>query len=170
MVITEHAFFDREWNKYVYLNEENASQFIGHRFAKVVQKDGEFTTSEVTLTSVKVVEEFTKRYSPASFLINVVTEGLLSFTEATSQGFVNIFDYDENMKEDEAKKQADIENYGLYSYEDFAPYMSEVIFEVGQWKYFKIAVGKGQLTWNDIVGLINYICEELGINSFYDVM
>ena len=165
-VITDHAFFDRDLNKYVYINEENAAEYIGHKFVQVQSEGGEFVSGEVVLTGVEVVEEFVRRFSPISGLINVVTGGLLSFTEVINEegpihGAINIFEFDENMKYDEEKMQADIEKYGLYTYEDFKDYMSYEEFISFPWAYFKVAVGKGNLTWEDILWNIQYIQEQL---------
>ncbi len=164
-VITEHAFFDLDENEYVFIGEENAANYIGHRFVKVQSVGGEFVNGEVTLTGFEVKEEFVRRYSPVSGLFNVVTEGLLSFTEVINgeefvHGAANIFEYGEGLKYNEEKMQADIETYGLYTYEDFADYMTEEEFEAGPWKYYKVAVGKGLVTWYDIIWNIQFFHSE----------
>ena len=70
-------------------------------------------------------------------------------------GLFNIFEYDETMKYDEEKMQADIEKYGLYTYEDFKDYVSYEIYEaVTSAKYFKVAVGKGMITFEEIIAII----------------
>lgn len=51
--------------------------------------------------------------------------------------------------------QRDIETYGLYTYEDFEGLISEEAFELYNAKYLKIAVGKGYITWDDILELID---------------
>lgn len=164
-VIFEHAFFDRDLNQYVYINEVNVSDYIGHRFVKVLNNGGEFISGEVVLTGVEVVKEYVRTFSPVSCLLNAVTEGLLSFTEIISDhgpiyGATNIFEYDENMKYDEEKMQADIEKYGLYTYDDFKDYMTYEEFISVPWAYFKVAVGKGQLAWEDIIWNIEYVHNE----------
>ena len=60
----------------------------------------------------------------------------------------------ENMKYDEMLMQQDIEMYGLYTYEDFAEYLSYEQFEAFQVRYMKISVGKGKATFEDILALI----------------
>ena len=48
----------------------------------------------------------------------------------------------------------DIETYGLYTYEDFAEYMPEEVYNMFPAQYFKVAVGKGYITFDEIVSLI----------------
>lgn len=164
-VITEHGFFDLDENEYVFIGEKNAQALIGHRFVKVQNVGGAFVSGEVTLTGFEVKEEFVRRYSPVSGFFNVVTEGLLSFTEVINgedfvHGAANIFEYGEGLKYDEAEMQADIATYGIYTYEDFAEYMTEAEFEAGPWKYYKVAVGKGLVTWYDIIWNIRFFHSE----------
>ena len=159
-IVGEHALFDIDLNCYIFLNSANAKDYIGHRFVKVEIENGVYVTRSLTMTDVRIEEKCIKYYSPVSlFHLNVVTNSLLSYTAfvQNSQGFVNYFDYDDNMKYNEESMQADIEKYGLYTYEDFKDIMSEELFEVGPWKYFKINVGKGLLTWEDIMAELDFI-------------
>ena len=61
------------------------------------------------------------------------------------------------MKYNEAAMQADIEKYGLYTYEDFKDYISEEMFEIMDLKYLTVSVGKGLLTWDEIMTAIHLI-------------
>jgi hypothetical protein len=67
----------------------------------------------------------------------------------------NYFELGENMTFDKAQMQADIEKYGLYTYEDFADYLTYEQFVAFNVQYFKIAVGKGNYTFDGILDLIN---------------
>lgn len=156
----EHGLFDKTLNKYVYITNSNAQQFVGHNFVKVNNVNGEYVSSVVTLMGWENVEEYVRVFSPASlFHMNIVTNGLLTVTAwpCNSSGFENRFEFDENMKYDEEQMQADIEQYGLYTYEDFKDLMTEDLFNALPWKYFKVGVGKGQLTWKDIIYTIEWI-------------
>ena len=55
---------------------------------------------------------------------------------------------------DQEKMQADIEKYGLYTYEDFAEYVTYEQFVAFNGAYLKVAVGKGLITWEEILELI----------------
>ena len=59
------------------------------------------------------------------------------------------------MKFDEEKMQADIEKYGLYTYEDFDHVLTYEQFVAFNVQYFKIAVGKGEYTYEGILALID---------------
>ena len=70
-------------------------------------------------------------------------------------GLFNIFEVDpDTMMYDKEAMAADIEKYGLFTYEDFEELIPEVIYEAFNCKYFKVAIGKGLITWDGIVGLI----------------
>jgi hypothetical protein len=66
----------------------------------------------------------------------------------------NYFELGENMTFDEAQMQADIEKYGLYTYEDFADLMTREQFDALGLSTWKVAVGKGYITWEDILQLV----------------
>ncbi len=161
-VTYKHFFYDLDLNCYVLIDEENAHEFIGHRFAKVSCETGKYETVGITLTDVTITEEAMRYYSPVSvYHTNLVTDGLLTHTTwpvlENPEGFMNYFAYDENMKYDEEAMLADIAQYGLYTYEDFEGVLSEEAFYAGPWKYFKVAVGKGQLSWEDILNAIDWL-------------
>ena len=59
------------------------------------------------------------------------------------------------MKYDEAKMNADIETYGLYTYDDFAEYCTYEQFVALSLENFKVSVGKGYITWEEILYLIS---------------
>ena len=82
----------------------------------------------------------------------------LSKTGETAEFYADdgvYFEIGDNMKYDEEKKQADIEQYGLYTYEDFADYVTEEQFIAFNGPYLKVLVGKGVLTYEEILNLID---------------
>ncbi len=173
-IIGEHSFFDIDENKYVYIDEDTVKNHIGHRFVKVKQIDGRFVSEEVVLNEYNIVEKTMRVFSPVSGQINVVTEGLLSFTEVLTaegptHGVINIFEFGENLKYDEVKMQEDIDKYGLYTYDDYKAYLTYEEFISFPWAYFKVSVGKGRLTWDDILWNIQYIhndrMEQMGMTQ-----
>ena len=72
---------------------------------------------------------------------------------------VNIFEYNEDLTYNEEKMQADIEEYGLFTYEEFSAYMSYEDFCKAPIQYFKVAIGKGNLTWEQIELTLQYLAE-----------
>ena len=149
-VIYEHGFFDMNLGKYVYIDEHNAEDYIGHSFVK--QADTENNEWKmVTLDNVVFEKRLTKAYSPVTYKhLCYYTDGMLSMPGGI-EGLFNIFEVDINtMSYDAEKKTADIEKYGLFAYEDFVGVVSDGAFEAFNGEYFKVAIGKGILTWDEV--------------------
>lgn len=156
-IVGMHGIFDCTLNEYVMISWENIDEFIGHKFYYTDGVNSEY----VEMTGYYITEEYTKVYSPGTAdFINYFANGLLNavpFPDTYTAGQMNYFDFDENMMYDEAQMQADIETYGLYTYEDFADYIPEELFNVFPFKYLKISVGKGLMTWDEIIHLIEVV-------------
>lgn len=155
-VIGEHAFWDIDLNKYVYGSSgEDFSAYIGHRFYKQSSAGGGLVQYAVTLTDVVVGYEVTEAWSPVTYkYLCFYVDGMLSMPGST-KGLINIFDVDAQiMRYDEAAMRADIERYGLFTYEDFADIISEPVFEAFNVAYLKVSMGKGLITWEDIFSLV----------------
>jgi hypothetical protein len=157
-IVGHHGLFDLTLNQYVIISEENINDFIGHEFYYTQYTAEGFVNETVALTGYYATEAVVKIFSPVSAEFgNYFGEGLLNAPPMISPevtGHLNYFDFNENMKWDEVKMQADIEEYGLYTYEDYKDYISEDVFNALPFKYFKIGVAKGLMTWADIVALL----------------
>ncbi|MBE7100238.1 MAG: hypothetical protein E7364_01355 [Clostridiales bacterium] len=151
-IADEHAVFSKTANKYVYVNALNAYEFVGHEFVSSIYENGQVITKIVTLENVTIATEYTRIFTPVSaWHMNVIADNILTLSGRT----VNFFEYDETMKYDEEKMQADIEKYGLYTYEDFKDYVSEEVFNAFPFKYFKVAIEKGDYTWDELMFLLS---------------
>lgn len=150
-VISEHGFWDYDLNKYVYL-DENASQYIGHKFAK---QNGD-AIEQVELVDVVIEKEMTTAWSPVTFgHLVYFTNGMLSMPGGI-EGLFNIFDVDtETMTYDAEKMQNDIDTYGLLTLDDYNGMITEDMFYAFNGQYLGIAVGKGLITWD----YIQYLAE-----------
>lgn len=156
----QHALFDLDLNKYVFINEANMNEFIGHRFVNVSNENGEYINGETVLVQAYVTEENIRVFGPISeYHFNLVTDGLLTMPSFNFdvQGMINIFEYGEGLMYDEAKMQADIEKYGVFTYEEFADLLPYEVWEKAPIAYFKVAIGKGILTWEEIEMTIEYL-------------
>ena len=156
-VIDEHGFWDFDLNQYVYLRYD-ADKYIGHWFNKqTVDEDGNLTYTKVQLTNVKVATEITSAWSPVTYgHLCYYVNGMLSMPGAIT-GFINIFEVDpQTMKIDEKAYLADIEKYGLFTYEEFAEIcpVPETIYEAFDGQYLKVAIGKGLMSIEEIQNLI----------------
>ena len=150
--INGHGFYHSDSKAFVILSESNAEDYIGHSFVK---QDG----SEVTLKSVTITEEYTESWSVLTAgTYNCILEGMLTLTPAEVEGspaYLMPFAVGEGMKYDAAAMHADIATYGLYTYEDFADYCTKEQFEAFGLQHFKVAVGKGYITWDGILYLLS---------------
>ncbi len=152
-VIYEHGFWDYDLNRYVYL-DCYADKYIGHTFAK---QSGEELT-KVQLTDVVIETEVTTAWSPVTeghlcYFVN----GMLSMPGGVG-GLFNIFEVDaDTMTYDYEAMAADIEKYGLFTYEELNAIepLSEEMFNAAGGAYLKISIGKGNLTMEELVYMIN---------------
>ena len=152
-VIYEHGFWDYDLNKYVYL-DENAADYIGHTFAK---QNGD-SLEKVTLVDVTIETELTTAWSPVTvghlcYFVN----GMLSMPGGVG-GLFNIFEVDaETMTYDFEQIEKDIETYGLFTYEELNAIcpLSEEMFVAAGGAYLKISIGKGNLTMEELINMIN---------------
>lgn len=156
-VIAEHRFLDEETNDFVRIDEFNAQNYVGHSFYK---QDGDGYTT-VKLVKAEIKKEHTVAYSLISALhYNFFVEDL--FSSPFLEKDVGAFEYFD-IAEDELKYinvEEDIAKYGTYSYEVFAPYITKEQYDAFNAQYMKIAVGKGDFTFEEILRMINeYLTE-----------
>ena len=152
--INGHGFFNVQANKFVILSKDNVERYIGHDFVKDADK---MTTAK--LISYSISTEYTESWSVlTSEQYNCLLEGMLTITPAEVEGsadFLMPYEIGADMKYDAAKMQADIEKYGLYTYEDFADYCTYEQFVALGLENFKVSVAKGYITWDEIIFLLN---------------
>lgn len=151
--INNHGLFDVTLNRYVDFTSENYNNYIGHEFIKYNQGNHE----KVTLKGVNIVHKTTGSYTlVTSENLNCVGNGLLNITSVL-YGVYNIFDYDENYCYDMNQVESEITQYGLYTYDDFKDLISEKIFVDYGFKYFKISIAKGYMTYEILMYYINWL-------------
>lgn len=150
-IIGEHVFFDATLGKYVAIDLSNVEQYIGHKFVGLGDE-----LMQIELVKADKYTEVTSAYEVVSYKhLTCFTNNILS-TSAYLDKLLNIFDIDlSTMTYTAEKVQQDIETYGLYTYADFEGLISEEAFELYNAQYLKIAVGKGYITWDDILDLID---------------
>ena len=151
-VISEHGFWDYDLNKYVYL-DANAADYIGHTFAK---QSGN-ALKKVKLVDVVLETEVTTAWSPVTeghlcYFVN----GMLSMPGGVG-GLFNIFEVDsETMTYDYEAMARDVQTYGLFTYEELNSIvpLSEEMFNMAGGAYLKISIGKGNLTMDELIAMI----------------
>ena len=153
---TEHRFYDVTLRKYVLITNDSVSSYVGDEFL-YISYDNEFNYNPVYLINYEIIEEAVRCYSPTTYgNINIISNNLLSASGGNIDWLLNYFEFDENYKYDEDKKQNDIEKYGYLSYEYFKDYVSYELFEEFNGKYLSIAIGKGLCTYDEIISSIEY--------------
>jgi len=81
-----------------------------------------------------------------------------------TEGFINIFEVDaETMQINQTQYIADIETYGLFTYEEFYQIypVSETVFEAFGGENLKVAIGKGLIDYDALGELIEKYSEFL---------
>ena len=153
--INGHGFFSVESNSFVIVNKENVTDFVGHSFIKL---DGNGYAS-TKLVDYSVNTKYTEIWSILTAEhYNCILENMWTVTEAeipNSPNYLMPYKIGDGMKYDEASMQADIEKYGLYTYEDFKNYCSYEAFVALGLENFKVSVAKGYITWDEIIFLLS---------------
>lgn len=156
-VISEHAFWDFDLNKYVFLRRD-AAQYIGHWFNKqITDCNGNMTWTKVQLIGVNISKEYTSAWSPVTYgHLCYYVNGMLSMPGET-KGLINIFKVDNNtMQINYESFQADIEKYGIFTYEEFSAMYTipKELFDAFNVHYLKVSLGKGLITQEQLGRLI----------------
>jgi hypothetical protein len=146
-----HGFFDITENKFVFIDASNVNEYVGHEFA--FSNGTGFDA--VTLESYSIRAERTTAYSILTHEhFNAFVEGMLSITPLPgidNEKFYDSWVYGENMTYDETAMQQYIDEYGLYTYEDFEPYgITYEQFVAANLAYIKIAVGRGSIASEEV--------------------
>lgn len=148
-IIGDHTFYNASLNKYIIINENNAHLYVGDYF--IYESNGKL--EKVQLISADTYEEYTIAYSIETFgTITSFANGILSATPYL-EAVLNAFDINnetfiyENMEED-------IDKYGVYSYYELSDLMTYEEYQMTNAKYFKVAIEKGIITWEEFMQAI----------------
>ena len=149
-IIRDHGLFDYTQKRFVNISADNVNGFIGHSFT---MRNADGTNGVAVLTGASTEVRTTTAYSIiTSEYLDVVANGLL--TADPSIYFLFPFEVMDNLQYDPVQMQADIDTFGLLTYEEFqpfAPFMTENQFYKGNGFYIKIALGKGIITMEEII-------------------
>lgn len=161
--VYEHGFFDVSLNKYVYFNDDNFNDFLGHKFLSF---DSNSHTLKITrLINVNVRTIFTKVCSPVSANdLNIISDNMLSIAGGL-KGIFNIFEYEPlSHAYNKRLMNNDIEKYGLLPYEYYKDYFPIEIYNLLPCKYMSVALNKGLITQEKIDEYINKWKNQLLLN------
>lgn len=154
-IINSHGFFDRELNQFVYIDSTNYVNYIGHHFAKINYCDSNNVSYDfIELKNAYLTIEKTGSYSiVTSFCENFMVENMFSLTPS-AYFFFGYFEMGDKMQYDREMMMADMEKYGVYSYEEWREYLTREQFMAFNVPLLKVAVGKGLVTEEQLVALI----------------
>ena len=145
-----HGLFNLTNNSYEIYYDYEFFDHIGEEFVVVKYVDGAFVTDSATLLNVDVQLGLTEKYSPLTeYNVNCIANGLLTIPDDI-EGMLDSFTYKENMMIDLDILQEDIETYGVYSYDDVCNVVPKYIFDMFNFKYWKVFVSKGTLSYDKI--------------------
>lgn len=156
----DHGLFDMTLREYIFINSENCEDYIGHEFYSGDFVNGEYVGETTKLIRAFVTEEIVRAYSPSTAIHqNVFASNMLTVLPLPDGilGHVNFFEYDENMKYDEEKMQEDIEKYGVFTYEELSDYITYEMYLYTPFKYTKISIAKGLMTWEELLYVIEFM-------------
>ncbi len=152
--ITGHGFYAAEDNRFVILNQLNADEYLGRSFVK--QDGNGYSTAK--LVGYSVSQEYTESWSVLTAgHYNCILEGMLTLTPAEVEGspeYLMPFEVNSKLQYKKLPMLADIWAYGQYTYDDFADCMTREQFEALGLANFKVSVGKGYITYDEIMELI----------------
>lgn len=147
----QQSFFDVDSKKYFTITPENASEFIGRNV--FVAKASGFGKAKIISATVSI-ENIASYEIETTINYNIIANGVLSVGPVIVNA--NIFDVDDNFKWNEQRMSEDIAKYGLFTYSDFSDYsfISEDLFIGYNAKYFKVAIGKGEFTFDELISAV----------------
>jgi len=151
---TGHGLFNATLGQYVLVTPGNVDRFVGDHFVWM-NGNGELETAE--LVSCSRYEGRINRYDVVTAgAFNCIANDFLVCSDVLVD-ICNTFAFTSKFTYDEQKMQDDVATYGLYTYDEWRKYMTEEEFEAFGGAYFKIAVGKGLITKNDIFMLLWFL-------------
>ena len=155
-IIGEHVFFDYTLGRYVAITPNNVADYVGHEFAKL--SDDGFVLERVILDEYSEEVKATDVYEVNTAEHYVCFTNNLLSSAAFNDLFLNCYDYTgDNLMRSEEMYEADVEKYGLYTYEDFAEYITEEVFYAFDLGKLKIAVEKGYTNWDRIIEITEIV-------------
>lgn len=159
-IVGSHGLFDITLRKYVYITYDNVNDYIGHKFYSSKFENEKIVDEIIELTNYNITNENVRIFCPVSaYYMNCFANDILTMPNIpyNEDGLVNIFEYDENLQYNQEKMNQDIEKYGLFTYDDFKEYFSYEAFIASPAKYLKVSIGKGYITYEEVIKIIEYL-------------
>ena len=151
-------FFDMDAKRYFEINAGNYTNAVG----KCIMVLNGNEIGRATIESIVLTREVVDAYELITARdYNFFADNVMSCEPNIF--CVNAFEITDEYKYDEAKYQADLDRYGMYTYDEYAWPMTEEEFNMFNGPIFKVAVGKGLITEEYILAAImKYYSDYLG--------
>ncbi|MCH3909030.1 MAG: hypothetical protein LKE31_01480 [Bacilli bacterium] len=154
-IINQHSFFDYEKRDLMVIDKDSVVSSVGKR---LLTKDGNGFSSK-TIVSYDIENTVVDAYEfITAYDLNFFADNMLS-CEGTILRHT-FFSLDDDLKYDPVEKANDIATYGLYVYDDFKDYMTEFQFDLLNGPYFKVAIGKGYMSYEELFAAISTFTNE----------
>jgi len=147
--IDRHCFYEQSAKEYVIVNTANAEEYIGKYFYNA--DDGKWEQLESVSYNTDTYDYYSIYTAVQQ---NCIANKMLSLPDDIIF-LVNLFEMNEDLKYDEAKKQSDIEKYGLHTIENSD--LSEEDFVNTNAKYYYVMIGKGLITEEEMYKSLSYM-------------
>lgn len=147
----EHAFFDLELNKYIYINNRTYRDYLNHRFLYLDENNN---IKYVTLLNTYIYNKITRLCGfVTNKHLNFFNNRLLSI-EGNIDGLFNYFDLDEKHQIIKEKMEEDIKREGVFDYSVFEKYMCYEAYDAYNFKFLIVSLAKKMITWDKIMYLL----------------
>ncbi len=168
--VGQHCYWSFDEGRFVVINRSSANSYVGQWFGKS-DFPSDLGYKKVQLIRVETYTENIGSYNPVAYgNLAFFADGILS-APSMAGAFINMFDVnDQTLRYDEVKMGQDIEQYGLYTYADFAQYVPnaylqfipEAYFTAFHLEYLKISIEKGIDTWESLASYFEVLSGILG--------
>lgn len=154
-IINEHTLFDSSINEFAIININTVNNFIGDTFPSITFNCNNVIRKDVKLLDYEIFEKETKIYQPVTYYhMNCFTNNLLTLP-GRLEGLINYFEYNDDMSYNIDYMEEMKNTYGFFTYNDLKDYFTEEVFYALPMKYAKVAIGKGMITFEEFIALIN---------------
>ena len=150
-VVESHAFFNVNKREYDFINSKNYNEFLNDEYL-FLNNFGKFVTKKLINITLSYEE---------NECFGIVTENNINHFLNGSLSMVgefyclyNFLQIDADYKYNQVSLEKDIEQYGLYTYDDWKDFVSLETFNALNGPFVKIAVLKGRMNRFDIIECI----------------
>ncbi len=152
-VATGHGLFNATNGRYEIYYGNEFIDHIGEEFIAVNSNGQNHSLEKTTLISVDVTKERVVKLTPVTeYNINCIADGMLNIPDDI-EGFFDAFEYQDlsnNLKINQDSFINYVNQYGVYEYEDVQNVIPEYLFNVLNFKYFKVFIGMGVLSYDKV--------------------